>query len=179
MLGSTALACATHAEMPVTVVPETWDPYASHTRRIVLGVDGSDRAEAAAEYAFALAAEREMSIVAIHAVEPPSWYPVNDPHTVDPFVEERATYQRVASTVFEASIVPWREQYPTVSVTTVAEKGHPAEALNRHTNDADLVVIGGRGHGLVTGMLLGSIARSVLYRMPIPVTVIREDSTSA
>jgi nucleotide-binding universal stress UspA family protein len=35
-------------------------------------------------------------------------------------------------------------------------------------------VIGGRGHGTVTGMLLGSVARAVLRHVDHPIAVIHE-----
>jgi nucleotide-binding universal stress UspA family protein len=64
--------------------------------------------------------------------------------------------------------------YPDVPVTQVVEADHPAQAIRRHCSDADLVVIGGRGHSEVTGMLLGSVARAVLYLIDRPTAVVHE-----
>ncbi|NED98520.1 universal stress protein [Phytoactinopolyspora alkaliphila] len=47
-----------------------------------------------------------------------------------------------------------------------------ADALTDYGESADRVIIGGRGHGRVTGAVLGSVARSVIRRMPCPVTVV-------
>ncbi len=68
----------------------------------------------------------------------------------------------------------WRSKYPDVGVTEVVESGHPAAVIKEQAAHADLVVIGGRGHGVVTGMLLGSIARAVLHHVDRPIAVVHE-----
>lgn len=169
VMGSTALACATHARSPVTIVPETWEPSANRVGRILLGIDGSARCEPAIAYAFTLAAARGSSITAVHAAGPPSWHPVGRDAIDD--VED---HHEVAAAIFSDSLDAWRVRYPSVEVATITERGHPSSALSRHADAADILIVGGRGHGVVTGMLLGSVARAVLYRSPIPVTVIHD-----
>ena len=71
------------------------------------------------------------------------------------------------------ALAPWREKYPEVEVEAIVEMGNPTNALHRHAADADLLVIGSRGHGVITGMLLGSIARTVLYMADVPAVVVR------
>ena len=44
------------------------------------------------------------------------------------------------------------------------------------TLNADLVVVGSRGHGPVTGALLGSVSHALIKRSQIPVTIVRETS---
>lgn len=169
VLGSTALATAAHARVPVTVVPDSWEPGSTPRRRVLLGVDGSQRGESAVEYAFALAAARGAAIVAVHVISLPYAYPADRPLRSDV-----AHFERAAENVFDNSVHPWRTKYPNVEVTTATEYGHPAAILAEYAKDVDLAVIGGRGHGRVTGMLLGSIARSILRQMPVPVTVVRD-----
>lgn len=169
VMGSTSLACAAHARVPLTIVPESWEPPIRARRCVLLGVDGSDRGEAAVEYAFALASERGARIVAVHALALPLSYPSDRPVGSD-----AAVFDEAATRVFRGSLDPWRAKFPDVEVTTAVEYGHPALALAEYAAGADLAVIGGRGHGRVTGMLLGSVARGILRRMPIPVTVIRD-----
>ncbi|MBB5788777.1 universal stress protein [Jiangella mangrovi] len=169
VMGSTSLACAAHARVPLTIVPESWEAPARARNCVLLGVDGSARGEAAVEYAFRLAAERGARIVAVHAMQLPLGYPTDRPLRPD-----TARYEEAAAEVYLTSVNPWLAKFPDVEVTTAVEYGHPALALAQYAAGADLAVIGGRGHGRVTGMLLGSVARSVLRRMPIPVTVIRD-----
>jgi nucleotide-binding universal stress UspA family protein len=61
-----------------------------------------------------------------------------------------------------------------LSVTTVLRHGDPAEeilALVR-SEPVDLVCLGARGRGRVTGALLGSVSSAVLHHSPVPVVVL-------
>jgi nucleotide-binding universal stress UspA family protein len=42
------------------------------------------------------------------------------------------------------------------------------------TIDADLIVVGSRGHGAITGTLLGSVSRGILHAAKRPVLIVRE-----
>ena len=54
----------------------------------------------------------------------------------------------------------------------VAE-GHPAGVLLAQVEGADMLVVGSRGHGGFTGMLLGSVSQHVVAHAPCPVVVVR------
>ena len=49
----------------------------------------------------------------------------------------------------------------------------PIVAIFAKKNDMDLIVVGGRGLGLVEGFLLGSISREVLEQAHCPVLVVK------
>ncbi|MFW6091238.1 MAG: universal stress protein [Actinomycetota bacterium] len=164
-LGSTALACATHARVPVIVVPRSWRPRQAGERTIVLGVDGSPRCRAAIEYAFATAARQGARIVAVLAVRRP------EREATEQVIDSDGAAQ--AKRILTEQLDEWRSKFPEVPVTEVVEAGHAAAVIKRHAADADLVVVGGRGQGTVTGMLLGSIARAVLQHVDRPVAVVR------
>jgi nucleotide-binding universal stress UspA family protein len=155
LLGSTSLACATHSEgTPVIVIPHSWRPQPAdeHPRLVVVGVDGSRRGSPAVEYAFKVAAEWGASLRAVLAYD---------------IAADARRYLAEA-------LAGWMSANPDVRVTQVVEADHPAQAIRRHSSDADLVVIGGRGHSEVTGMLLGSVARAVLYLIDRPTAVVHE-----
>lgn len=52
-------------------------------------------------------------------------------------------------------------------------EGPAARVLLRAAADADLLVVGSRGHGEFAGMLLGSVAQHVVAHAPCPVLVVR------
>jgi nucleotide-binding universal stress UspA family protein len=60
------------------------------------------------------------------------------------------------------------------SVTRLAS-GNPVEEIIRYADaiEADLIVVGSRGHGAVSSVLLGSVSRGVLHRASRPVAVVR------
>lgn len=166
VLGSTSLACATHARVPVIVVPSTWRPREPEQRVIVVGVDGSARCEAAIEFAVVTASRWKARLEAVVGVRLQPG-PVES-HPSDP--PDRSQ----AAGMLADRLSSWRTRFPDVEVTEVIASGHPADVLARQAEGADLVVIGGRGHGVVTGTLLGSVAHAVLHRVDRPIAVVHQ-----
>jgi nucleotide-binding universal stress UspA family protein len=60
-----------------------------------------------------------------------------------------------------------------VEVRTSVEEGHPAEVLIERSKEADLLVVGSRGHGGFAGMLLGSVSHHLVAHASCPVVVLR------
>jgi nucleotide-binding universal stress UspA family protein len=54
--------------------------------------------------------------------------------------------------------------------------GHPAQVLIEQSADAGLLVVGNRGHGAFTGMLLGSVSIHCVTHSHCPVVVVRTDA---
>jgi nucleotide-binding universal stress UspA family protein len=59
-----------------------------------------------------------------------------------------------------------------VAVDTLLVEGHPAEALVEAGNNARLLVVGSRGLGGITGMLLGSVSSSCAHHARCPVAIV-------
>lgn len=169
-LGSVSLAVASRSTTPVAVIPSSWDPPAEPHGRVVVGVDGSANCQAAVQYAFEAATERNAELAVVFAWHQPTRWPEGWPLTS----ENKPRYPADYDLILSESIAGWREKYPNVAVTTIAETEHPAAALAHQTVNADLVVIGGRGHGTVTGMLLGSVARAILRHVNRPTVVVHQ-----
>lgn len=58
-------------------------------------------------------------------------------------------------------------------VTGSVVESHPAEALLKAAEGADLLVVGSRGHGGFAGMLLGSVSSQTVHHAHCPVLVVR------
>lgn len=171
VLGSVGLQLAALAECPAVIVPdrETGAP----TGRVVVGVDGSPAALAAADRAFAAADARRATLRAVAvagrsshgvfaAMEAPEV--LNDP--------ERAAALAEARRRLSESLAGLRERHPDVHVEEEVLTGHPAEVLIAESHYADLVVVGSRGRGGFTGMLLGSVSQTLLTHTYCPVMVV-------
>lgn len=166
LLGSVGAQVATHAAGPVVVVPDE----AVGTGPVVVGVDGSPLSEAAIGFAFEEASWRRAGLVAVHAWMAPGSGVQHDRiprfYDLDEVVEEE---RRTLS----ESLSGWRAKYPDVPVRPVLAHGTPVSQLLDESAGARLLVVGSRGRGGFTGLLLGSTSRSLLHRARCPVAVVR------
>jgi nucleotide-binding universal stress UspA family protein len=164
---STAVACATNTDTPITVVPSTWGSPALDDGTVVVGVDGSDRCQSAVTHAFQVAAELGTGVLAVLALDLPAGYPQGWPAG-----NGRGYLVEDGHRLLAEALAPARDMYPRVLADTMVDERSAVEALAAFGPEVNRVVIGGRGHGLVTGALLGSVARTVIRRAAAPVTVV-------
>jgi nucleotide-binding universal stress UspA family protein len=157
LLGSVSQQVATHARTPVAVVRGHCD---ATTGPVVVGVDGSPSAEVALRLAFQAAELRGTEVVAVRAYVPPAQVLV--PH------EAARAAERAA---LESSLDGWRERYPAVKVETLVAAGRAAKVLIGLSHTAQLVVVGSRGHGGFTGLLLGSVGQQLMHYAQCPVLI--------
>ena len=71
------------------------------------------------------------------------------------------------------AVAPWALKYPAVEVEITVMAGSAPWALVQASNGAALVVVGSRGHGGFTGLLLGSVSQALLRHAACPVAVAR------
>jgi nucleotide-binding universal stress UspA family protein len=171
MLGSSSTAVAAHATVPVVVTRGTTSSGAWRQGPVVVGIDGSSVAVSAIDFACRAAALRRRGLVAVHAWAQPDPF-VDEAYAV---LSESATRQTEARLAVSESLAGWRSQYPDVAVTEMIADGHPVDALLAEAKraDASLLVVGSRGRGGFTGLLLGSVSRGVLHHATCPVAVVR------
>ena len=148
--------------------------------RIVVGIDGSRASKAALAWALAEARLRGDTVVAVHAWTPPyatatAPYPIpvglpegGVPPVDDSMVEamRKGAEELLARTVSEAGA-------DDVTVEQRLVDAPAAAALIEAAKDAELLVVGSRGHGGFTGLLLGSVSQQVANHAPCPVVIIR------
>jgi len=169
LLGSISSQVIAHAHGPVLVTrpAATGDGPAGP---VVVGLDGSAESSAALGFAFDEASIRGVPLVALYvwqALPPENLGPIRPWH-YDP--DEAAEEAR---RLLAEQIAGWREKYPDVTVEQRAQFGyHPAEALIEASHTAGVVVVGSRGRGGFSGLLLGSVSRTVAESADSPVAVI-------
>lgn len=176
LLGSTSVHLTAHAACPVAVVrgsgPETAAPVGDPAGPIVVGVDDSPGAARALEFAFARAAERGASIIAMAAWQLPTSYGAyagTELLQTDSADVERDVRERMAR-----AIEPWQQRHPDVNVEQRTAAGHAVTALTDvSAQGAQFVVVGSHGRGNLKGLLLGSVSQGILRHAHSPVVVAR------
>ena len=164
--GSVSQLLARHAPCPLVVVRPPARPDAT---RIVVGVDGSDESQAALEFACRRADRTKESVVAVHAWNA-GHVDVDRHGRVPSSVGERSLAAELALGEYVAAM---QTSHPSVSLETETVALPAAVALTEASSAASLVVTGSRGHGVVTGLVLGSVSHHLLHRARCPVAVVR------
>ena len=82
-------------------------------------------------------------------------------------------YEKEGQEVLAERLAGWQEQYPAVSVTRRIVCDRPARWLLDEAAHAQLVVLGSRGRGGFSRMLLGSVSTAVAEASTTPVIVVR------
>jgi nucleotide-binding universal stress UspA family protein len=71
----------------------------------------------------------------------------------------------------DKTLAPFREVYPDVAVEVDLRHEYAGPALLAAAEEADLIVVGRRGHGAPLGIYLGSLARLLIREAKCPVEV--------
>ena len=69
---------------------------------------------------------------------------------------------------------PVSRAHPNITVRPRAVEGHPAHVLIEASRGAELLVVGSRGHGAFSGMVLGSVSQHCVTQAHCPVLVLRD-----
>lgn len=141
--------------------------------RIVVGVDGSKSSKEALRWAAAEAERYGAVLQVVMTWDNPyreMWLP-HDPSGTDRLALVRRTLAGIVEEVLGSP--------PPVTVETTAVEGPPAQILVRTAEGADLLVVGSRGHGGFSGVVLGSVSLHCVSHAPCPVVVVRGAAPAA
>ena len=139
---------------------------------VVVGIDGSAESAGALRWAKRYAAATGARVAALHAWHFPAAFGQPEgkvPSSVSAEVEQRMR-DELAEAV--AQVYPDPADGP---VELRLRYGHPVQVLIDESKDADLLVVGHRGHGAFTGMLVGSVSIHCVTHAACPVVVVRGD----
>ncbi len=136
--------------------------------RIVVGVDGSPGSLAALRWAAAEARLRGAAVEVLHAFHVP--YAGGSP--VMPLMLEAEDFRECAEALLDKTVGEVDDSDLPVPIVTHAVEGPAPTVLVEAGRDASMVVVGARGHGGLTGMLIGSVSRQVSEHATVPVVVV-------
>ena len=145
-------------------------------RTLVVGVDGSDDAARALDWAVEVATERGTSVSVLTVLEEPGavgpWGVTTVVAGVDDDSIATARHQ-VRAALSRALSTRGLRTAPDVQVDVLV--GPPAEVLLEATPADGQLVVGCRGRGGFRRLLLGSVSDAVAHHAQTPVTVVRGD----
>jgi nucleotide-binding universal stress UspA family protein len=153
VMGSTPVALAAHAGCPVAVIRGRDRGAEAAKDPVVVGIDGSPLSDAAIGLAFEEASLRAVSLITIRAY---------------------TGRERIAD-ANQGAVSIWREKYPDVRVQQIVARDDPRRQLLESSERAQLVVVGSRGRGGFSGLLLGSTSHAMIYHADCPVFIARSE----
>jgi nucleotide-binding universal stress UspA family protein len=137
---------------------------------IVVGTDGSPHAERALEFAAEEARRRDAIVHVVTAWHvPAAVYRPGFAPMVNPSLEESA--QEAAEDVAGRAAKNLRAR--GLEAETSVCHAQAADALVQQAEGADLLVVGSRGHGGFSGLLLGSVGQQCAQHAPCPTVIVR------
>ncbi|MCX5418515.1 universal stress protein [Streptomyces sp. NBC_00078] len=135
------------------------------TRPITAGVDGTEESTAALDWAAREAVRRGL---ALRVVQAWSFQPYEGIDAADP--DTQAGWVRDGLDEVVRGVTG---RHPDLDVTTDVVTGEPVGTLLAAAAEAELLVLGSRGHGPVVGFLLGSVGQQVIAEAARPVVLVR------
>jgi len=170
LLGSVSQQCLHHATGPIAIVRAVEQPTGTEPtmERIVVGVDGSQTSRAALEWAVQEARLRQASVEALIAWHLPNVGAFPYVGTAfDPAAFEAAARETLDHVVdgVDADGLPR-------PIERIVYLGDASSGIITTAKGADLIVVGSRGLGGFSGLLLGSVGHHVAHHAPCPVVII-------
>jgi nucleotide-binding universal stress UspA family protein len=182
LLGSVAFVVTSHAQCPVVVVRGDASRRPGPNRPVVVGFDGSSGSAAAVQYAADVAADTGAPLTVITAYQPMApWILSSIDHASHPVTDARPDFEAIAREAARETALDGlrtaRERHPTLPATKLTVRGPAADILASTAERAGLLVLGSRGRGGFTGLLLGSVGHRLIHTAPCPVIVVSGGTT--
>ena len=153
LVGAIGLDLAANARCPVVVVRP--DLGTETGTRVVIGYDGSPASRTALDFGLDYARRHDLAVRVV-AAQPDG----TELHRITEAELRDAVHERGGH-----------------DAELIQISGHPAEHILRLAADAGLIVLGARGRGGFTGMLIGSVSQTVLHHADCPVAIIPAAAT--
>jgi len=170
-VGSTAVSVVARACCPIVVVRGR----APGAGPVVVGADGSSDSEAALGFACEEARLLHTGLTVVHTWSDILADGVLRPH---PLQEDAAGIEQAERARLADQVSGWQDKFPDLTIELDVSRGRPVRTLLERGEHAQLIVVGCRGRGGFTGMLLGSTSQALIAHAPCPVAVVRPQDLS-
>ncbi len=164
LMGSVCAQCVHTATTPVVVTHGAQVP--AHGA-VVVGVDGSRLSVEALRFAAREARLRGAVLRVVHA-----WAPVPVGYPAVYIGVDFDASEKAARAVLDTCLADGVGDRGDLAVEDLLVTGSATPALLSAAEDAQLLVVGSRGHGGFAELLLGSVSHQCLHHAPCPVAVV-------
>ncbi|HEY9311111.1 universal stress protein [Williamsia sp.] len=172
ILGGHVIRIVNNAKCPVLVWRESEATRTGKPLPVVVGIDESENSIRALRAAFSVATALGAPVTVAHMWEtgaavglgygegPVDWNLMN-------------LLKADQETKMDELLAPLRKEFPGAHIHKVYTDSGPAKGLKEMSREAQLVVVGSRGHGKLTGAVLGSVSQSLIHHAECSVLVVR------
>ena len=143
------------------------------SERIVTAVDGSPASQQAVRWAANTAMKREVELELLATYQMPQFLYAEG---MIPPKELYDDLQQETQAKLDTAVEIAHEIAPDITVTQNMVEGSPIDALLEASKSALMIVMGSRGLGGLSGMVMGSVSAAVVSHAACPVVVVREDN---
>jgi nucleotide-binding universal stress UspA family protein len=173
--GTTAGRLLHGSPCPVAIAPPGWASREDGLRKISAGVGGSEEALLALGVASELAARAGTPVEAVAVYHKPN--PANPAYafTTKGYTEAMKDLRAVTEQHLRDAL----SSVPGTTAEPVVLEGKPAEALARHGDARDLLVIGSRAYGPLRSVAVGDVATHLAAEAPCALLVVPRGAASA
>ena len=144
--------------------------------KILVATDGSDHASHALKYAIESAVKWDAQLIILSVIpplkpilpDPDGFYPIYLPE----FEEE---LEKAYKSILDEAVNMVIKDQPDLKVEARLEKGRPPDVIVEiaKTENVDLIVMGSRGLGGITGSILGSTSQAVVHLCTKPILIVK------
>lgn len=145
---------------------------------IVIGFDGSEHSRNALNWALDEARQRngQLRLITAWSKAPLAWYPAVLETAAGEIAAEESPEQ--AARTLQAEALEHAAESAVSATGQLVNTHSPASAILEAAMEADLIVVGSRGHGGFPGLHLGSVSTQVVSHAQCPVLVVHSKAAA-
>ncbi len=144
-------------------------------KNIHVATDGTDQADHALKFAIELAAKWDAQVIILSVIPPTPL--IADPDGFSPtyLPDFENDLKEVYQSILDKAKNTVAKEQPEIEVEACLEKGRPSNVIVKvaEIENVDLIVMGSRGLGGITGMILGSTSQAVVHSCTRPVLIVK------
>jgi nucleotide-binding universal stress UspA family protein len=146
-------------------------------KKILIAYDGSDQSKRALRYATTLSSKfiSELIILTVYHEPVLPVFTTNEDSDKKDLNEYLETIKQSYAKILDNAGKIVKRDFPSVNYNTLLREGRPSSEIISvaENEDVDLIILGSRGIGGVTGWVLGSTSKSVVESCKKPVLVVK------